>query len=62
MSPSKTETTLGFQTMMCCVARRGLLTGWAGVHWAEEAMVTEIQTHVAEGVGGGGAGALDQDL
>ena len=62
VSPSTTETTLGFQTMMCSVAWGGLLAGWAGVHWAEEAMVTEIQANVTEGIGGRGAGALDQDL
>ena len=61
VSPSMTETTLGFQTMMCSMAQGGLLAGWAGVHWAEEAMVTEIRANVTEGIGGRGAGALDQD-
>ena len=31
------------------------------MHWAEEAMVTEIRTNVALGVGGVGARALDED-
>ena len=42
VSPSMTEITLGFQTMMCSVAQGSLLTGWAGIHWTEEAMMTEI--------------------
>ena len=54
MSPLMTETTLGLQTMMCCVAWCGLLADWASVHQAEQAMVTGIRTKVTEGVGGGG--------
>ena len=42
MSPSKTETTLGRQTMMCCMTWHCLSTGRTGVHGEEEAMMTEI--------------------
>ena len=42
MSPLKTETTLGHQTIMCCVTRCHFPTGRTGVHGAEEAMMTEI--------------------
>ena len=42
MSPLMTETTLGLQTMMGSVTWCGLMAGWAGVHWAVQAMVTEI--------------------
>ena len=48
----KTEITLGRQTMMCSMTQCGFPTGRAGVHWAEEPMVTKIQTNVAAGVGG----------
>ena len=42
VSPSMTDTTLGFQTMMDSVTWHGFVAGWAGVHWAVQAMVTEI--------------------
>ena len=42
MSPSKTETTLGRQTVMCHMTWRGLPTGRTDVHGAEEAMMTKI--------------------
>ena len=61
VSPSMTDTTLGLQTMMGSVTWRGFAAGWAGVHRAVQALVTEIQAYVTEGVGGGGVGALDQD-
>ena len=61
MSPSKTKTTLGCQTMMCCMTRCCLCTGRTGVHGAEEAMMTKIQANVAMGVGRGRVWALDQD-
>ena len=55
MSPSETEITLGRQTMMCCMTMHCLSTGRAGVHGAEEAMMTEIRANVAMGVGRGGS-------
>ena len=59
--PSMTEITLGLQTMMCCMTGCCFSTGGTDVHWAEEAVVTEIRTNVALGVGGVGARALDED-
>ena len=53
MSPSKTEITLGRQTMMCRVTRCCLSTGRTGVHGTEEAMMTKIRANVAVGVGRG---------
>ena len=62
MSPSKTDITLGFQTMMGSVTRCHFLTGRAGIHGAEEPIVTKICTNVALGGGRAGAGVLDEDL
>ena len=62
MSPSMTEITLGFQTMMCRMTRCQFSTGRTDKHGTEEPMVTEIQANVTLGVGGGGAGALNEDL
>ena len=61
VSPSKTETTLGLQTMMCHVTGCRFSTGRTDVHQAEEPMVTKIQANVALGVGGVGVRALDED-
>ena len=61
VSPSMTDTTLDFQTMMGSVTWHSFVAGWTGVHQAVQAMVTKISAYVAEGVGGGGAGVLDQD-
>ena len=54
MSPSMTEITLGFQTIMCCMAWHCLPPGRTDVHWTEKSMMTEIQANVTLGVGGGG--------
>ena len=61
MSPSKTEITLGFQTMMCHMTRGSFPASQACVHQAVQAVVTEIQANVTLGVGGGGARALNKD-
>ena len=61
MSPSMTEITLGFQTMMCHMTGHCFSTGRTGVHQAEEPMVTKIQANITLGVGGGGARVLDKD-
>ena len=55
MSPSKTEITLGFQTMMCHMAGCHLSAGRTDMHWAEESMVTKIRANVTVGVRGAGA-------
>ena len=55
VSPSKTETTLGCQTVMCHMTWRGLPTGRTDMHGAEEAIMTKIQANVAMGVGRGRA-------
>ena len=54
MSSSMTEITLGLQTMMCCVARHRLPAGGTDIHWAEEPVMTEIQTNIALDVGRAG--------
>ena len=60
VSPLMTEITLGCQTMMCCVTRRRFPADRTGVHGAGEPMVTEIRATVTLGVGGVGAGILDE--
>ena len=61
VSPSMTETTLDFQTMMCHVTGCRLSANGTNVCWTEEPMMTEIRANVTLGVGGGGARALDED-
>ena len=48
--------------MMGSVTRCCFLTGRAGIHGAEEPMVTEICTNVALDGRKAGAGVLDKDL
>ena len=61
MSPSMTEITLGFQTMMCRMAWRCFSAGRTNMHGAEESVMTKIQANITTGAGGAGAGVLDQD-
>ena len=62
VSPSKTEITLGCQTMMCRVTGCRVPAGRTGVHGTGEAMVTEIRAMVTLDVGGVRAGVLDEDV
>ena len=61
LSPSMTEITLDFQTMMCSMSWGCLTIGWTGVQGAVHAVVTEIQTNVALDISGQGERILDQD-
>ena len=61
MSPSKTEITLGCQTMMYCMTGHSLSAGRTDVHRAKEPMVTKIQANVTAGVWEGRMQMLDQD-
>ena len=61
VSPSVTEITLGLQTMMCSMTRRGFPTSGTGVQGAGESVVTKIRAAVTLDVRRVWTSVLDKD-